>query len=408
MSHILIVGQKFSTLTEYLLAHGHEYTLLQDVAKTKFPDKKFKNRIVTDFSNEQTIYTALTQLKKPADGVIATYENYVLPAAYIARHLELPGMPIPAAEACTDKSVMRSLFAKAPEKISPAYAVVNSEPELRAFAYAHSFPLILKPANLAKSLLVTKSSSIEELVNNYRHSISLLSTTYKKYAPNRAPKLLVEEFLEGTIHSVDAFVDASGEPHILNHIVDYETGYDIGYDDNFHYSRVLPSRLAQDAQKALIRCAEIGIHALGMKNSPAHVEIIMTKAGPRIVEIGARNGGYRERMHSLANGIDITRNALALALHEPLAVSATRDEACAVLELFPKQLGVFVGLENLKALQELPSFHYLSIKAKTGQTVGKSGDGYKMCAVVILHASTYDALKNDLVYVRNHVTVNVR
>ena len=407
MSHLLIIGQKFSTLTEYLLANGHEYTLLQDVAKTKFPDKKFKNRIVADFSSEQTIYTALEELKKPVDGVIATYENYVLPAAWIAKHLDLPGMPLSAAEACTDKSLMRSLFTLAPEKISPAYAVVASEAEVQAFADAHTFPLILKPANLAKSLLVTKSSSLDELLNNYRHSVELLTTTYRKYAPNRTPKLIIEEFLEGSIHSVDAFVDASGEPHVLDHIVDYQTGYDIGYDDNFHYSRILPSRLTTDAQQALIHCAKVGIRALGMKNSPAHVEIIMTEAGPRIVEIGARNGGYRERMHSLANGIDITKNALALALRKPLEIQATRDEACAVLELFPIQPGKFAGIQNVQALQNLPSFHYLSIKAKVGDTVGKSGDGYKMCAVVILHAQTYDSLESDLDYVRDHVLVSV-
>src|SRR6478735_547105 len=122
MSHILIIGQKFSALTEYLAENGHTYTLLQDVKKTKFPDKKFKNRQVADFSTEATVLAAVDSLKVRPQAVLATYENYVLPAAWISQHLGLPGMPVASAEACTDKFLMRSLFDTAPEKISPGFA----------------------------------------------------------------------------------------------------------------------------------------------------------------------------------------------------------------------------------------------------------------------------------------------
>lgn len=407
MTHILIVGQKFSSLTDYLAEHGYDYTYLQDVAKTKFPDKKFKRRVVADFSDKTTLLATVDSLHAPVDGVIATYENYILPAAWIAEHLHVPGLPVSAAEACTDKFLMRSLFAQAPEKISPGFARVTSENDVREFAAAHAFPIILKPANLAKSLLVTKNHTLDELVANYQKSMDLLQTTYKKYAPNRTPSLIIEEFLEGSIHSVDAFVDSSGTPHVLDAVVDYQTGYDIGYDDNFHYSRILPSKLPVSDQAALKHCAEVGIQALGMKNSPAHVEIIMTKNGPRIVEIGARNGGYRERMHALANGIDITGNALALALDKPLNITKQRNDSCAVLELFPHHPGTFAGIQNEDLLRHLPSLQYLSIKAKPGQIIGKAADGFKMAAVVILHTpeQNSDAFWHDLDFISSKVKV---
>lgn len=405
MLHILIIGQKFSTLTDYLTDHGHEYTFLQDVRLTKSPEKKFKRRVLADFSTKESLFAAVDGLAVKPNGVIATYENYILSAAQIAEHLNLPGLPVSAAEACTDKYLMRSLFDAAPEKVSPAFANVGSEEELRAFAETHSFPLILKPANLAKSLLVTKNSSLEELVDNYHKSLGLLKTTYLKYAPNRQPKLIIEEFLEGSIHSVDAFVDFNGTPHVLEQVVDYQTGYDIGYDDNFHYSRLLPSKLSVEDIAALRHCAEVGIRALGMKNSPAHVEIIMTKDGPRIVEIGARNGGYRERMHNLANGIDITGASLQLVQGHMPTVHAVRNDSVAVLELFPKTPGNFVGLKNEDALSELPSLNYMSIKAKPGTFVGKSADGYKMCAVIILHNADTEQFNRDLAFVNSEVNV---
>ena len=133
---------------------------------------------------------------------------------------------------------------------------------MQAFADAHDFPLILKPANLSKSLLVTKSCNLDELRANYERTMAKIGEIYQKYAPDRAPKLLIEEYLDGSVHSVDAFVDAEGTPHVMKEIVDYQTGYEVGYDDNFHYSRLLPSRLSPEEQEAFLKCAELGCRAL--------------------------------------------------------------------------------------------------------------------------------------------------
>lgn len=407
MAHILLVGKAFSGIKSYLLEHGHTYTLLQDVRATKFPTRRFKHRVVTDFSDESSMLAAVDRInaKQHIEATFVTYENYVLPNTIVAQHLGLPSMEREAAEACTDKEYMRQLFAKAPTKISPGFAVVDSEESLMKFADSHDFPLILKPANLAKSLLVTKNSDLGELIANYRKAVELLGTVYSKYAPGRTPKLLVEEYLDGPVHSVDVFVDAKGEPHVLENVVDYQTGYDIGYEDNFHYSRLLPSALDPKKIQEIRDVVAAGCRALGMKSSPAHVEIIYTRDGARIVEIGARNGGYRDRMHMLANGIDITANALALALDRPLDITPKRNDSVGVYELFPREKGSFVGLAHEAELRSLPSLHYLGIKAKPGQVVGKSGDGYKACAVAVFHNSDAEQFARDIGLLNSNVSV---
>lgn len=408
MKRILIVGKNYSGLSNYLKENEYDYLLLCDVLATKFPEKRLKRRVVADFSSKESVLAAVDSLEDTFDGVMTIYENYIVANAWVAEYLGLPGMPPASAEACTDKELMRQLFSKAPRRISPGFQVVRSKDELAAFAESHSFPLILKPANLAKSLLVTKNHDLDELLASYDTALSLFDTTYKKYAPNKTPKLIVEEFLEGSIHSVDAFIDADGVPHVLEQIVDYQTGYDIGYNDNFHYSRLLPSKLSDTDQAALREVAVLGCRALDMKSSPAHIEIIMTNDGPRIVEIGARNGGYRERMHALANNINIPGAALALALGEQPDLTATKSDPCAVLELFPKNPGEFMGLANEKTLRELPSLHYLSIKATHGAFVGKSSDGNKMTAVIILHNPNSVVFEKDLDYINKHVFVQTK
>lgn len=406
-NRILIVGNSFSSQKAYLDSHGFDYIVLKDRRLTKFPDKKFKHRVVCDLSNHDQMLEIVDAIhaQRPITGVLTIYEQFIGAAAEIAQHLGLPALPQAAAEACTDKFIMRHQFAGVPEKISPDFAVITDEQGVRDFAANHAFPLITKPANLSKSLLVSKSNSLDELLANYHKTLDNIERVYKRYAPTATPKLLIEEFMEGSVHSVDAFVDGTGNPFILDAVVDYQTGHDIGYDDNFHYSRILPSRLPASDILAIKHVATLGIKALGMKNTPAHVEIIMTADGPHIVEIGARNGGYRERMHMLANGIDVFGNALRLSMGQEPHIAATRNEAVGVFELFPKQAGIFQGIENEAALRALPSLVHLSIKAKIGTLVGKSSGGYKMCAVVILHNANAVQFAHDLDFLNQQVRV---
>ncbi|MBR0480449.1 ATP-grasp domain-containing protein [Candidatus Saccharibacteria bacterium] len=402
--NILIVGREFTGLIDHIKSIGANYCILRDKKLTKVGKEKDKY-VYADFSSRETILAALESLPWQPDACATIYENYVLPAAIICEYYGLPGMPVASAEACTDKYLMRSLFAKAPESISPDFAEATSLEVVKDFAAKHDFPLILKPANLAKSLLVTKSSNLSELIENYQRTVEHINAVYAQYAPDRQPKIVIEEFLEGTVHSVDAFVDSDGTPHVMKEIVDYQTGYDVGYDDNFHYSRIMPSKLSDEEQAKFLHCAELGCRALGMKNSPAHIEIIMTAKGPRIVEIGARNGGYRERMYRLACGINTTENALKVWLGQQPEIVAQKHEPIAVLELFPKVSGNFAGIAHQKELEQLPSLEYLSVKPAPGAYIGKSSDGYKMAAVVILHHSDAAQFNQDLDFVNRNVYV---
>lgn len=402
---VLIVGPALKSFRKYLIEHGYDYIVLRDKNTTKFPNKLIKRRVLCDFSSKETILEAVNGIKTPLNAVMATYESFILPAAQIAEHLGVPGLPVASAESCTDKELMRELFETSPEPISPDFLVVNNVNDLQDFAAKYGFPLILKPANLVKSLLVTKNHDLSELLDNYETTMSQIDAIYKRYAPHRKPKLLVEEFLEGSIHSVDAFVGADGEPKVLEQVVDYQTGYDIGYDDNFHYSRIIPTKLSKEVVQDIRHVAALGCKSLGIKNSAAHIEVILTKEGPRIVEIGARSGGYRERMHGLANGIDITGCALDIAFGRKPDITSKHNDSCAVLELFPKDPGIFKELAHEKELSTLSSLVYYDVKAPAGSFVGRSSDGYKMTAVIMLHNKDSQAFNNDLAWINKTVRV---
>lgn len=400
-----IIGQDFSGLARYMTEHGIDYVVFAAISdRQKRDDPHF---VYLDFSDEHAVIDSIAaaHAEAPFDGALTIYEQFVAITSRITEALGLPGLPVEAAAACTNKALMRSLFAKAPKKISPDFTTVKSLTDIEAFAAGHSFPLMLKPANLAKSLLVTKSNSLDELRENYQRITERLEPVYARYAPHNERLLIIEEFLEGSMHTVCGFIDAEGNTTLLPYVVDCQNGYDIGFDDNFLYGRLLPSEIPEEIQQDCIEVAEAGIKALGMRSSIAHVELMVGRNGARIIEIGARIGGYRERMYELSYGIDIYDTLLRTASNRPLNLQSNKSEPCAVLELFPKTPGEFVSVSEEEALRELPSLNYISIKYKPGQYAGKAANGYKAACIIILHHTDKAVFDKDLKFVNEQVRV---
>jgi phosphoribosylamine-glycine ligase len=407
--HIAIIGKAFSELITYLDNNGHTYTVIRDATKT--PRNPKDNTLYCDFSDQNNLIEIVRELhnNSPLTGLLTFFEQYIVFTAVIADELGFPSLSVDSAIACTNKLVMRSRFQQSEKKISPDFCMVGNINELKNFAANHTFPLILKPANLAKSLLVTKNNSMDELVANYQDTLSMIERVYEKYAPHNERLLILEEFMEGSIHSVDAFVDKNGTCFVIDGIVDYQTGYDIGFDDNFHYSRIIPSSLDNETQKKITEVAELGTKALNMTSSAAHIEIIVTKEGPMIVEIGARNGGYRERMHRLANGLDLYGNLIKVATNTgEVDIIKKSNKWCAVLELFPETNGTFQSVENIKKVKLLESVNYVSVKYKPGDEAGKSSKGFKAACVIALVHEDENIFQDDLKFIRSDVKVIVK
>ncbi len=402
---IWFVGQVFREYREYFETHNIPFGVLLD--KDIGTVKEGVPTIPVDYSSPQTIIESLPKDTSKIKGLVTIYEAYVYPAVLIAKQLNLPTMSPESALACTDKVLMRQKFLDYNKNISPHYISVNSWADAEDFVKKHKFPLILKPANLAKSLLVTKNSSQEELRQNYNFAKKTMEQLYKNMHVNRKPKILLEEFLEGSVHSVDAFADSMGKMHVLENVVDYETGYDIGKNENYHFSRLLPSRLTKSEQENIRRVASEGMKALGMKNSPAHVEIIMTKSGPKIVEIGARTGGYRGRMHAYANNIDMYKALMNISLGKPIDIESKANNACAVLEIFPENEGKFIGITHFEDLEELKSLISLKVKPKVGEQTGRASKGIKAPLIVTLGSENHEELYKDYEFIKNNVEVKV-
>lgn len=338
-------------------------------------------------------------------GLVCTYETYVFAKARLGELLDVPALSIQSAQLCTDKLLMRAAFAAYDHKLSPAFSEIDSAEAGLRFAKQHGFPVIIKPANLVKSLLVIRCDTPEQLRNSIEHALVHIEGLYEKYRVyGRKPKFIIEQFMEGDLYSVAAFVDNSGKSLMCPGITELTNASERGFDDNFLYRRAVPAQVDADLEERLFEVARRGIQALKLNSSPAHVELMHTKTNEiKIIEIGARIGGYRPRMYKLSYGLDLLQMEVALAVDRLLPLkSVAKDGYTAVYEIFPHSSGTFASLAPQATVDDLArknsqtsqtskasQAYSLTIKAKPGSPCGPAKDGYKAVANIILHDADY-------------------
>jgi len=363
-------------------AAGYSVGLLLDSEVTLKDPTHFDRIERVDYAQIDTELARLGALDLDMAGLLCTFENYIVAKAKLGDYFHVPAQSLASAQLSTDKSLMRQAFLDADRSISPDYATVDTLDDALAFAGEHSYPLIIKPTNLVKSLLVLTCDNEQQLRERFTYATETIGSLYKKYhIYDRQPQLIIEEFIVGNQYSIAAFVDSDGTPHFCDGIVSLKNAQDIHVDDNYLYSRTLPAALPSDVTAEMYRVARAGVRALDMRSVPAHIELMYGPAGVKIIEIGARIGGYRPRMYRYSYGIDMTQQEVRLALGEQPDLAGIFSTYSAVYELFPETEGAFVEITGNFNTSDVT---YYRVTTAPGDHIGPAKNGFKATAIIIV------------------------
>lgn len=295
----------------------------------------------------------------------------------------------------TEKIEMRELLRNYDAKIAPKSTVVHdsSTETIDKIEKIVGYPLVVKPSGLAASLLVSICYHREELEKVLQQTTKKIEQLYKTKRGRGIPRILVEEFMEGDMYSIDAYVSSDGRIHFVP-LVYVKTGREVGFDDFFGYMRMTPTQLNKLHTEEAHEVAVKSIKAVGLRSTTCHIELLRTEDGWKVIELGPRIGGFRHEMYELSYGIDHSLNDILIRLPggRPI-IPAKAKGYTAVLQFYAKKEGVLEKIQGIYKVQALKTIVRVSIKKEPGDkcTYAKHG-GDPVLEVVLFDPSRPNVL----------------
>lgn len=363
-----------------------------------------------DFSKPNKIAETLAPYQEQLCAITCRSESNIMKFAAVVPHV--PYLRTPSTEALTwstDKLEMRRRFALLARKCSPKYAIVksNTKIERKRIVEKVGFPMVIKPANLAQSMLVSICYHEEELEKVLRNAFRKVRKIYGENGRIEAPKMMAEEYMEGDMYSVDAYVNSWGTIYFCP-MVRVVTGKNIGHDDFYNYMHLTPTALKKTTVEKAREVAEAGIHALGLRNTTAHIELMKIDDDWKLIEIGPRIGGFRHKLHQLSCDIDHSLNDILIRLPKKPIIPKKCKGHAATLKWYPKKEGKIIRLKGIKKIRDLKSFVEIAVTKKVGDRCHFAKNGGKAVFTVTLFNSERPKLLADIRRIEQLVDIQIQ
>ncbi len=279
-------------------------------------------------------------------------------SARIAEGLSLPFHSVAAADLARDKHRVRERCAEDGLK-GPRVFRIQGPDDLRPAAAHVGFPAVLKPVSGVGSVQAFRVGDLSELVRRHEGILAEVSRVGARCAAplssdrdwfglmwSGQPHLTMESWIEGQKYDVDLLLDEGRV--VYGHVTDDLQA--LGIRD---VRRVAPSGLDRAAEAELVDHAAACVRAIGFRRGAFNVEVKRTPAGPRMIEVNGRLGGYSTTdIHEQVWGVDLVEQWLRASLGLPLEVMERSPRKFVAESLLPApRSGVVVAdgfLDELK------------------------------------------------------------
>ncbi len=324
----------------------------------------------------------------------------------------LPYIPTPSVESLewsTNKIEMRRRFWAYDKSITPAYSVVKDTKKetIKKIIKKVGFPLVIKPSGLAESLLVNVGYHAEELEETLKKVFKKIEKIHKETKGRGTPQVLVEQFMEGDMYTVDAYINRKGQVSFCP-MVSVKTGKQIGFDDFFGYMRITPTKLSPENLESAHWVSRKALHALRLRNSTAHIELLKTEDGWKVIEIGPRIGGFRVLMYKLSYGFDHFENDIFNRIPKKVSVTKKPLGYTAVMQFFGQKEGEISNLTGIKKAKELKSMHSIKVNKKVGDRAVFAKHGGRSVINVTLFNKERSKLLADIRRLEQMIKIEVK
>ncbi len=396
--------QTFNALNTYETRYGKRLRMVifVDAKKNKLinslnrqkANKKFVV-VAVDFDSPIALLKALDAYKDCLLAITCQYENSIPFYEKVIPHVPYLDTPTQSSlEWSTDKIAMRQLLKIHDKTLIPKYTVIKdtSDATISRIEKQVGYPVVVKPAGLAASLLVSVCYHREELETTLKKTFKTIDKVYKKKLGRGTPKILVEQLMDGEMYSIDVYVNGRGNTYATP-LVHVKTGRAIGFDDFFGYQRITPTRLLASHLDDANHAAFKAVKALGLRSTTAHVELMRTEKGWKIIELAPRMGGFRHEMYMLSYGINHILNDLLIRVPQKPVIPKKTKGFTAVFNIYARKEGKLNSVTGVKKIKTLDSFNEIDVNKIKGDELkfAKNG-GSPVIELTLFNKSRADLL----------------
>jgi hypothetical protein len=213
--------------------------------------------------------------------------------------------------------------------------------------------------------------------------------------------------MQGDMYSTDVYVSYDGIIRCLP-LVQVITAASLGQPGFYGHTCILPVDLSEDETQKGFQAARSAVRALGLRATTVHIELFHTKDGWKVIELGARIGGRREKLYHEAFGIEHHYNDLINRINlEPempiKIVSHARSE-----DIFAEAEGVVEVVEGVEAARRLESVISLKVNVNPGDRALFADKGGDALAVAFLSNINKEKVEADAAKLRELIHFKVR
>ncbi|MGW0673050.1 ATP-grasp domain-containing protein [Streptomyces sp. NPDC002746] len=330
--------------------------------------------LLVDYQDVPTVTALVRALheQRPFARVFTQTEAAQVVAGHLTDALGLPGNGERTTRLLHDKPALRALLNE--QGIGPVRTVTRPTADgLRDFVKAAG-PAVLKPTMGSGSLGVRRIASVDEVDEAWawREAFGL-------------DDFMAEEWLTGEELSVETFSRAGA--HTVVAVTGKETGQGV-----VELGHVVPAPLDGAERQAVISTVEALLDAVGLVDGPAHTELILTAAGPRVIESHSRRGGDRiNELVRLVHGVDLEEAAYRLALDgDPLPRRAEPTGAAAIRFLVAEP-GTVTSVTGASEAEAMDGVVQVDVQVEPGDTVHELRWSEDRCGHVVVRAADAQA-----------------
>lgn len=370
---------------------------------------KFDIAECCNYNSPDSIIQALLPYKERLLCIYTRSESQIENFEKVIPHV--PYLRTPTTESMewsVNKYKMRKRFAAYDKSITPKFMLVKDQKKttIKDIDKKIGFPLIIKPSGLAQSILVSNVYHKEELETTLKNVFKKLKKAYKDAKGRGEPSVLVEQFIEGHLYSIDGYVNSRGKIYFCPPVA-VKTGKEIGFDDFFGYQQMTPTQLTKKSIDMAEKVSEKGVSALGLRSTAFHAELIKNDRGFKIVEIGPRIGGFRHDLYEMSYGINHRANAVFITIPKKPEITKKVKGHSVALKIFAKKEGIMKSIKGIKMIQDLKSIKDLAINKRIGDRVRFAKNGGKSVLNVLMFNKDRAKLLADIRRLEKTIKIEV-